>query len=666
MSLRRRLSLFFVLIVILPLTAAGFVVQRVVIGEVEDRDMLSLRPTVSVAVASVEDRLGKVRKEVATFARSGLLARALGEKRQGRLERLLSRDLKPDGLDFLVAVDGRGRIVGKALRSPAFAPGNPVAGPRRILDAPAPVQSGFAKSPVVPVAVPGRRAVGSVIGGFWVDRDVLVGSIENRVELAVVVHSDAVAATEPLSGPVPVSIGSGPRFGVDIGGAGTAVARRIGPGMALIAWAPASTLERLRRHVLESVAALLLVALVASTLVANLLARLVTRPLAELSTGAKAIAEGRFGHRISVRSQGEIGELAEAFNEMSERLSETVNLLSSSREQLHKAVRRMGETLRSTHDMEQILDSILNTAADSIQADAAILWRFSSTRAELYPAITREVGGEVPNIPVGSGIAGLVAERATPLLKTADEDDIRHSAEPYFPVAVAAPLYTRGRIQAVVVAYRRDESHPFSKEDLGTVVFLAEQGGVAMENVALHEEARRLSLTDGLTGVWNRRYFQMQFRQVLATASRFDRPFSVVMMDLDHFKKINDTHGHRRGDEILLEFARRVSGVLREVDTFARYGGEEFICLLSETDSSGASTTSEKIMDVVKSEPFGEPGEPPVELTVSLGIASYPRNGSAFSSLVQAADEALYKAKQEGRDRAEVAGETVRPLKVAR
>jgi two-component system, cell cycle response regulator len=184
--------------------------------------------------------------------------------------------------------------------------------------------------------------------------------------------------------------------------------------------------------------------------------------------------------------------------------------------------------------------------------------------------------------------------------------------------------------------------------------------------VTLHQEAQRLSLTDGLTGTWNRRYFQMQFRQVLATAVRFERPFSLLMLDLDHFKRINDSFGHQRGDATLVEFTKRVTGVLREVDTFARYGGEEFICLLPETDYSGALVTSEKILDAVKSDPFGETGEQPAHLTVSIGVAAYPDHGVSFSVLVEAADQALYRAKQDGRDRVVVAGQQPPNLSIAK
>ena len=139
---------------------------------------------------------------------------------------------------------------------------------------------------------------------------------------------------------------------------------------------------------------------------------------------------------------------------------------------------------------------------------------------------------------------------------------------------------------------------------------------------------------------------------MLATSTRFNRPFSILMMDLDNFKVINDTYGHQRGDEVLIEFTQRVDAKLREVDALARYGGEEFICLLSETDLYGALTTAEKILEAIRAEPFGGSDEQPVKLTVSIGVASHPEHGISYKSLVEAADRALYRAKEEGRDRA--------------
>jgi diguanylate cyclase (GGDEF)-like protein len=488
--------------------------------------------------------------------------------------------------------------------------------------------------------------------------------------LSVVVRKgdqgSVIASTSNLETAQPIRIPRKGTFNATIEGRSVAEAAPLGRNIWLVASTPLAPLEQASRDLLKSLLALLILALLGTSALAYVLARVITRPLEQLSEGAGAIAEGRFDYRIPVQHADEVGQVAAAFNEMSDRLSDTVGELYASRDQLHRAVRRVGETLRSTHDMKQMLESILNTAADAVGADAATMWMFTPTREELYPVAQRGTPAGLSRIKVGEGIVGLVAERATNIMTDGADNSPRPArAEPVFPVTIAVPIYSQDRIMGVLSAYRDEPGFGFTQGDLETVEFLAEQGGAAIENVLLHEEAQRLSLTDQLTGAWNRRYFQMQFRQVLATAQRFDRPFSILMLDLDHFKMVNDTYGHPRGDTILVDFAGRVEKVLREVDTFARYGGEEFICLLSETDLEGALTTAGKIQDAIKMRKFGGLGEEPVSLTVSIGVASHPEHGRAFRPLIEAADQALYRAKQEGRDRVCTAQKPTPDLKLA-
>jgi diguanylate cyclase (GGDEF)-like protein len=195
----------------------------------------------------------------------------------------------------------------------------------------------------------------------------------------------------------------------------------------------------------------------------------------------------------------------------------------------------------------------------------------------------------------------------------------------------------------------------FTGSDLETVTGFAEQAAVAIENVRLHEEAERLSLTDALTGLWNRRYLFSALQREIERANRFGRPISVILLDLDRFKAINDTYGHKRGDDVLVEIAQRVQGVIREVDVFARYGGEEMCLLLPETDRAGAEAAAERVSEAVRCTPFGAAGEAPLRVTVSQGIAVYPGHGRAPGALLEAADDALYDAKHAGRDRWRVA-----------
>jgi diguanylate cyclase (GGDEF)-like protein len=472
------------------------------------------------------------------------------------------------------------------------------------------------------------------------------------------VNGEVVASTLNLPGPVRAEVEKGGPFEVDLGEPVKAISRSLQDNTTIVASMDLAPINSTSGRVLTAMLALLLIALMITTGVAYVLARAITQPLDELAQGAMAISEGRFDYHIPVRSKDEVGQLALAFNKMTGHLSQTISELSWSRDQLRKSIQRVGETLRSTHDMKQLLESVLNTAADAVRADAAIFWAFTPTREELYPSISRAIDiDSLVRVSVGEGAVGFVAERSNPVVIPAPTPGgarfSRH--EPRFPVAVAVPIYSHDKILGVLALYRSDPRKHFADQELEMVTFLAEQGGTAIENVLLHEEAQRLSITDGLTGIWNRRYFQMQFRQVLATAARFNRTFSVLMLDLDHFKRINDTYGHRRGDEVLVEFAQRVTTMVREVDTFARYGGEEFACLLTETDINGAMTTAEKIREAVARDPLGDADGTPLHLTVSIGIAAYPEHGDSFISLVEAADRALYRAKQTGRNQVCVA-----------
>jgi two-component system, cell cycle response regulator len=170
-----------------------------------------------------------------------------------------------------------------------------------------------------------------------------------------------------------------------------------------------------------------------------------------------------------------------------------------------------------------------------------------------------------------------------------------------------------------------------------------------------HARTRRLASTDGLTEVYNHRTFQERLSQEIARADRYRRPLSVLMIDVDHFKVYNDTHGHPQGDIVLQDLARLLREMSRTSDTVARYGGEEFAIILPETDSLGAQKIGQRLREQVEGYPF--PGKglmPGGTLTISIGVATHAPAGSK-DALLQAADTALYTAKREGRNRVCVA-----------
>jgi two-component system cell cycle response regulator len=167
---------------------------------------------------------------------------------------------------------------------------------------------------------------------------------------------------------------------------------------------------------------------------------------------------------------------------------------------------------------------------------------------------------------------------------------------------------------------------------------------------AYHEEIYRMTINDGLTGIHNKRYFLEFLERELAVASRHRHPLSLVMFDVDHFKKVNDERGHLAGDAVLKELASRIRPRIRREDLFARYGGEEFACVLASTGIEGAVVFAEHIRSLVAERPCDFEGQA-IPVTISLGVASVNREAIDAAALIRIADEHMYRAKREGRNR---------------
>jgi len=167
----------------------------------------------------------------------------------------------------------------------------------------------------------------------------------------------------------------------------------------------------------------------------------------------------------------------------------------------------------------------------------------------------------------------------------------------------------------------------------------------------LYEELRRRSITDELTGLYNRRFFVNRLDQELARARRYRHPLALLMIDIDHFKAFNDTHGHPAGDALLKELGRLLHNLARESDFAARYGGEEFVVVMPETAQHMALSLAERVGTAVSKHPFPlKEAQPGVSVTVSIGLAEFPGNARTMEELIQRADQALYDAKAKGRN----------------
>ncbi|MFI5906495.1 diguanylate cyclase [Dactylosporangium sp. NPDC051541] len=416
------------------------------------------------------------------------------------------------------------------------------------------------------------------------------------------------------------------------------------------------------------------------------LARSTTQPLTELAQAVERVADGDLGARVPVRSQDEVGRLGLTFNRMTREMQGYVQALTASRDQLRGQLGVLGDTLAGTHDLDRILEVILQTATAATGAQAGVVLMADQAGAELRGQVAEGLAGiDVGDLrlPMGEGLLGTVAASGEPMRGRVDRDGpmltaneprcvtyvavpiaapaagpttgLEPSTEPltrFDPASPASPPAARG----VLALYDRHGFDEFDDADLVTLRTFAGQAAVAVDNVRVHEEAQRLSLTDPLTGLSNYRYLRESLRREVERASRFGRDLAVLALDLDHFKEVNDGYGHAAGDAVLAEFARRLRAEIREVDFAFRQGGEEFVVLLPETDATGAATLAERLGVAVRRAPVlvvsagGSPAPRRVPVTVSIGIAVFPHHGATGAAVLEAADDALYAAKAAGRD----------------
>ncbi|HVM11619.1 MAG TPA: diguanylate cyclase [Actinomycetota bacterium] len=642
MTLRARLTLFFTMIVVVPLVAATVVLQVLVNREVDRRVDERLQIGARAAAALWQERSEAASREVRHIASA--LAGALGEP---GLRAQVQRARDEAGLDFVVVTSADETILADAVGRAAYAAEVP---PPRIRDLLREEEAYPMLRARVEVVSDGIR--GTVTGGFYADERFARALSRGASLDIVIVHRQRTVASNgdaparlPAGSSGPIALPDGRRALVTpIEGQPSAVAvvtREAGAGgMRGLMWV------------------IIAISLALAMLLGYALAKLLSRPLQRLAEGAMAVAGGDFDTFVPAEGQGDVARLAEAFNAMTANMRRYVGELEKSRDELRRGLDRLGATLRATHDLEGMLGVILDTAAVTLGArsGAVFLRSPSGRRLQLEVGHGYEATKGI-SLRIGEGIAGTAAGGMPVLIPSGTTSaQAVPPAEPVVSTAVAVPLTRGERNMGVLALYGRTTPQPFEPDDLETLGSFAGQASIAIENVLLHQEAQRLSITDGLTGVWNRRYLQLTLGKELERAQRFGRPVSVLMIDIDHFKLVNDLHGHHVGDEVLIEVTRRIMSTIRsQIDSLARYGGEEFIVVLPETPREGAKVVAEKILTVVRQSPFAEEAAGGFSLTVSIGVACYPEDGTVAEELIRVADIAMYRAKESGRDRLEVA-----------
>jgi two-component system cell cycle response regulator len=323
------------------------------------------------------------------------------------------------------------------------------------------------------------------------------------------------------------------------------------------------------------------------------------------------------------------------------------------------ALLHLTRRLTDAKGLDESLQNVTDTAIKIVPGDHASIRVLDETRTELLTGARSGTGtGQVPlSFKPGEGMAGWVVENARAVLVDDAAEDKRFltSAFQGFPIRsmVAVPLWSAGRVIGVL-SISAAEPGAFDDDHVVLAMLLANCAVPAIEKARLV----RLALTDDQTQTFNRRYEMPRLEEEISRSRRYGTPLSLLMLDLDRFKNVNDQHGHATGDRVLEEFADRVRAATRRHDVFIRRGGEEFVLIMPSTDAAEARAVAERIRIRVAARPFLS-GDEKIRQTVSIGVATWTRDEDAFE-LEHRADTALYRAKDSGRDRVIVAGETVR------
>ncbi len=626
-SFRTRLRLFFVLIVIVPMVAVTVIVFRL-IGESENGQAdARVAARQEAAIGLYYDARASGDRLAAQIGRDRALARALRTADRTQIQTVARRLLaSTDAKRIVISHDGAvWADVGDVTASfPAT----------RSL-----VANG---TPIADLQVSIERAQNYAGLVTRTTRMETIVRRNGRVIASTVARPGAVALPEH-TGEVTIA---GRRFRA----ATFTAAGFLGERIQVSILEPTATTEHDIRQG-RLVAGLVLLGFFLLALVsAIVVSRSLNRQIEDFLAAARRLGAGDFSAEVDTRGRDQFAQLGEEFNKMSRQLEGRMEELGQERLRMELSLRRIGETFASSLDRDGLLEILVRTAVDAVDAQGG------RALMQDYPGAERS---EVTSVGLDTRVPA------------ADEAERRAVAigEPSFANvdgghALAHPLRAgpaagadADTIAGLISVWRAER--PFSHRERELFHYLAGQAAVSVENVGLHETVERQAVTDELTGLSNRRRFQETMSAEVERSKRFGQELGLVMLDIDDFKAVNDNYGHQQGDIVLREVAKILRASSREIDEPARYGGEELAVVLPGTDLQGAHNLAERVregIEALRLPILGDDHAEPLRVTASFGAAALPVSAGDARGLVAAADEALYQAKRAGKNRTISAG----------
>lgn len=322
-------------------------------------------------------------------------------------------------------------------------------------------------------------------------------------------------------------------------------------------------------------------------------------------------------------------------------------------------VHDIAKALTSTLQLDQVLKTIMEKVNDLMSPDTWSLLLVDEETNELYFQVATGIAAEKlkdVRVRVGEGIAGWVAQSG----EAAIVPDV--SADPRFSgqvdkvtnmlthSVICVPIRTKDRVLGVIEIINYVGKRDFGTEDLGLLQAMADYAAIALENAIHVKRIHELTITDDVTALYNARHLNFVLETEIYRSNRYHYEFSLIFIDLDHFKEVNDTHGHLVGSKLLREIAEVVRSSLRLIDYAFRYGGDEFVVLLPQTGKESATVVAKRLHQRLNDARFIADENLNLHVTASLGLACFPVDANTKAELVRLADEAMYLVKNTSRN----------------
>jgi diguanylate cyclase (GGDEF)-like protein len=643
MSFRTRLLLFFTIIVIVPMGAVALVLFSITsqsqLGKADARIAEGLRVGFALYRQDRAEALPQLRR----IAREPALRRALAAKTPAATQAELQKLLKPP-VHSIALYDTDGKLVALAGDRPPIAPALAK-----------PTTKAGKRFGSLAVSVTNASTFVESVGGLT-DLDVRLFSRGQR--LASTLKESGPGAL-PKSGKVKID-------GKAYRGRFEEIQEPVGPPVSVGTFIESENITSSIGQSRVLIGVILLGFLILALVLSVFIVRALQSQIDQFLGAARRLAKGDFSTPVPTHGDDEFAMLGQEFNKMSRELEGKIAEVEAKRRELEETIRRVGDAFAAGLDRQGLLELAVRTAVEACDADAG---RAVPIDARHMHAV--HIGGShdrlMRAITAAERDAFIIRdENVAELLANLEPAGKEQPVEQHRPTsasidgvhAMAGPLRARvgagSEVDYVGVISIVREGPSFNETERELFAYLVGQAAVSIENANLHETVQHQAVTDELTGLFNVRHFQESLDNEIERSRRFQSSVGLAMLDIDDFKRVNDTYGHQQGDLVLLEVARCLRALSRDIDEPARYGGEELAVILPQTDLGGAELLAERMRSAIEAINIKRlDGRGTLSVTASFGVASLPQSAGDKGSLIAAADAALYRAKRGGKNRVE-------------